>query len=314
MQMINTGRAHRPAMLMARLRAVLRRGRTHLGLGAALMLGVAGLSHALDLDDPRQLLDAYVKTVGDLSGEEVVVYAKSTVYSFMPGERGRALFNMEIVGVKRYEPIEGGWQRVQREIAFYTDLRSGEILQQWYNPWIQREVRVIPVLNDPVNRRHVIDNQGGGWGVNHLEVGDDIIFSREVPLRYPNPLPHSEYPLHSKDDWYEAMEMFNDFVRRSDLEDPALTSAPSTGSWSRLGPWLPWMEMGKRDGWLVYHGQAVKLAAGVEALPAPVLEAIRRDHPKYLHAPDAWSEPSETSWTFFKKVIDGDIDLDNLDD
>ncbi|MCC5868619.1 MAG: DUF1838 family protein [Gammaproteobacteria bacterium] len=283
-------------------------------LAAMLVLASSQLSaQAVDLSDTRQLLDAYVKTVGDTSGEEVVLYAQSTVFAFMPGQRGQPILGMEIVGVKRYERIEGGWQRVQREIAFYTDLETGEILTHWENPWLQREVRVLPVLNDPVNRRHVIDEQGGGWGISYMEAGDDIIFHREVPLRYRNPLPFADYPLHSRGDWYEAMELFNNFVRRSDLEDPNLTSAPSTGSWSRIGPWLPWMELGNREGWLVYHGRAVKVA-GVEDLPAHVLEAIRRDYPKYLRAPEAWSEPSETSWTFFKKVLDGDIDPDNMQD
>jgi hypothetical protein len=282
---------------------------------STLWLLASPLTHAeaVDLTDQRQLLEAFVKTVGDLSGDEVVLYAQSTVYAFVPGQRGRPLFNLEVIGVKRYEPIEGGWQRVQREIALYTDLETGEVLRHWDNPWIQRDVRVIPVLNDPVNRRHVVDGQGGGWGVSYMEVGDDIMFYREIPLRYPNPLPPAEFPLHSTGDFYEAMELFNHFVRRSDLENPALTSAPSTVSWSRVGPWLPWMEMGNRPGWLVYHGRGVKLG-DVEALPPPILEFIRREHPKYLSAPEAWSEPSETSWTFYRKLLDGEIDPDNLQD
>lgn len=283
-------------------------------LAASLGFASAPLhAETVDLSDTQQLLDAYVKTVGDTSGEETVVYAQSTVFAFTPGQRGQPIMGMEIVGVKRYERIEGGWQRVQREIAFYTDLETGEILKHWDNPWLQREVRVLPVLNDPVNRRHVIDEQGGGWGISYMEVGDEIIFHREVPLRYRNPLPFAEYPLHSRGDWYEAMELFNNFVRRSDLENPDLTSAPSTGSWSRIGPWLPWMEMGNREGWLVYHGRSVKVG-GVEDLPAHVLEAIRNDYPQYLRAPEGWSEPSETSWTYFKKVLDGEIDPDNLQD
>jgi hypothetical protein len=110
---------------------------------STLWLLASPLTHAeaVDLTDQRQLLDAFVKTVGDLSGDEVVLYAQSTVYAFVPGQRGRPLFNLEVIGVKRYEPIEGGWQRVQREIALYTDLETGEVLRHWDNPWIQRDVR-----------------------------------------------------------------------------------------------------------------------------------------------------------------------------
>lgn len=284
---------------------------TRAALAATLLaFNTVASADGLDLDDPHQLLDAYVKTVGDTSERETMVYARSTVFAFVPGQRGRPILGMEVVGVKRYERIEGGWQRVQREIAFYTDPDTGEILDSWHNPWLDREVRVIPVLNDPVNRRHVIDEQGGGWSVNYMRHGDHVTFYREIPLRYPNPLPYSEYPLHSTGDWYEAMELFNNFVSLADLEDPEITSAPGTGSWTRVGPWLPWMEMGNRPGWLVYHGRSVKLMDGAEALPDHVREAIERDYPKYLRAPSEWSEPSETSWTLFRKVLDGEVDLD----
>ena len=60
---------------------------------------------------------------------------------------------------------------------------------------------------------------------------------------YPNPLPKSEYPKYSANDWYEAAELFNSFVTKADLADKSKTSLPEVGTWSRTGPWLPWMEM-----------------------------------------------------------------------
>ncbi|MCC5863070.1 MAG: DUF1838 family protein [Gammaproteobacteria bacterium] len=286
----------------------------HGALALVLTLGTgASLAEPVDLSDQRQLLDAFVKTTGSLDGEEVVIYAQSTVYAFVPGSRGQALFDLEVIGVKRYERIEGGWQRIQREIALYTDRETGEVLAHWDNPWTGERVRVIPVLNDPVNRRHVIDGQGGGWGIGVMESGDEVMFYREIPLRYPNPLSPQDHPRHSSGEWYEAMELFNHFVRRSDLENPALASAPSTVSWSRIGPWLPWMAMADHPGWLVYHGRGVKLDS-VAGLPAHIHDYIERHHPQYLSAPEAWSEPSETSWTFFRKLLEGEIDLDDLRD
>ena len=281
-----------------------------LALALTLLPGLA-TSQPLDLRDQRQLLDAFVKTAGSLDGEEVVIYAQSTVYAFVPGRRGEALFDLEVIGVKRYEQIEGGWQRIQREIALYTDRGTGEVLEHWDNPFTGERVRVIPVLNDPVNRRHVIDGQGGGWAIRYMESGDDIMFYREIPLRYPNPLNPEDHPRHSSGEWYEAMELFNHFVRRSDLENPDLASAPSTVSWSRIGPWLPWMEMADHPGWLVYHGRGIKLDSVAE-LPTGIHDYIAQHFPKYLSAPEAWSEPSETSWTFFRRLLEGEIDFDEL--
>lgn len=263
-------------------------------------------ARAYDLSDRVALLDAYIKTVGDLSGKEAVIFAKSKVMGIMPGEKGDALMGMAIIGVRRYEKVEGGYQRIQREVAYYTDLKTGEILTEWTNPYTGETVSVIPVLNDPVNRKHLISGDQGTWNVNHWSQGDNIIFHREVLLRYPNPLPRKDYPRYSSGNWYEATELFNNFVRRSDLDDPNTTSAPGTGSWSRRGPWLPWMEMGAHRGFLMYHGSSVKLMGGAEEIPEPYLSYTRKHHPEYLRAPDSYEEPSQTSWTYFKKLIDKD--------
>ena len=43
-----------------------------------------------DLSDPEQLLDAYIRTVGDTSGKEVLLYASVVVIGMHPGEKGQS--------------------------------------------------------------------------------------------------------------------------------------------------------------------------------------------------------------------------------
>lgn len=269
---------------------------------AVLAASAATMAAALDLSDPREQLEAYVRANGDTSGRASATWATGTVYGYVPGEKPRALFGLEVFGMSRYQRIDGGYLRLSREVGYYTDLKSGAVLTRWFNPWLQREVEVVPIQNDPVNRRFTLQNIS--FRINAS--GEDIAMYREVPLRYPNPLDRAGYPLHSSGDFYEAMEMFNTFVRRSDLANPKLTSVPSTGSWSRLGPWLPWMEMGAHQGYLVYHSRSFKPARGLEGIPASLIEQVRQQHPKYLDAPTEFSAPDETSWTFFKKRIDAE--------
>jgi hypothetical protein len=33
----------------------------------------------------------------------------------------------------------------------YLEPETNEILETWHNPWLNREVKVFPVANDPVN-------------------------------------------------------------------------------------------------------------------------------------------------------------------
>ena len=264
----------------------------------------AASSNALDLDDPRQLVEAYVKTVGDTSGAESFTYANVVVMAIVPGERGRKLFALEVVGASRFLPIEGGYQRLHREVGLYTDLETGAVLTTWRNPLLDRVVEVIHIQNDPVNFPFTVEQQSGPRRILFDDFGDQIAFHREVLLRYPSALTRAEYPLHSAGDWYEAAELFNSFVRREDLENAAITSAPEFGSWARVGPWLPWMEMADRPGHLLYHGRSTKLMDGIDELPPRLRSYMEKNLPLYLSAPDEFEEPNETSWTYFKKVLD----------
>ena len=81
-----------------------------------------------DLSDPEELLDAYIRTVGDTSGKEVLLYASVVVIGMHPGEKGQKLFGLEVLGASRFLPIEDGYQRLHREVGLYTELQTGEVL------------------------------------------------------------------------------------------------------------------------------------------------------------------------------------------
>jgi hypothetical protein len=114
----------------------------------------------------------------------------------------------------------------------------------------------------------------------------------------------AQYPKHTANDWYEAAELFNSFVSKADLADRSKTSLPEVGTWSRTGPWLPWMEMADRPGYLLYHGRSVKLMNGLDDLRPELRAHIETHYPTYTGAPDTFESPNDTSWTYFKKVLD----------
>lgn len=54
--------------------------------------------------------------------------ANVIVKAMVPGETGRKLFGLEVVGVSRFHPIEGGYQRLHHEAGSWS--RVG--------PWLPR--------------------------------------------------------------------------------------------------------------------------------------------------------------------------------
>ncbi|GCE05089.1 DUF1838 family protein [Dictyobacter aurantiacus] len=259
----------------------------------------------LDLTQPEDLLRAYVKVRSSLKPDEIFFAWSGNVYSVIPGQRNRLLFAIEGYNVGRCIEIKGGYQHLMREVTLYKNPASGEILEQWQNPFTEQKVKVIHVWNDPVNQQYMVDGPYGKFTLPITQVGEDrLCASIDIMLAYPSPLPRTQYPQYSQSDLYQGAEMFQFFFSRSELENPDLDSIPCEISWTRLGPWLPWMEMADRPGNLLYQCSGYKVTDGYEALPADVRGYVEQRQPKYLHAPDQFTRPNETSWTYFKKYLE----------
>ena len=149
-----------------------------------------------------------------------------------------------------------------------------------------------------MNFPFTVETQRGPYRVKFDDLGHTIGFHRQIPLRYPNPLPKSEYPQYSANDWYEAAELFNSFAK-ADLADKSKTSLPEVSMRSRTGPGCRGWEMADRPGYLLYHGRSVKLMNGLDDLRR--LRAHIETYPTYTGAPETFESPNDTSWTYFRR-------------
>ncbi|MFD3806819.1 DUF1838 family protein [Streptomyces sp. NPDC058611] len=245
---------------------------------------------------PSELLRAFVRTRASLDGAEVFFWWTGDVYSWAPGEPYRRVFGFEGINAARLTEDEetGGYRLLTREAAFYLDPLSREILETW------EDKPVVHVWNDPANQRL------RPFPIPVTTLGDQVCFSLEIPLAYPSPLPVAEFPANSADDTYRALELFQFFAPASVLDaeagpDPDAVSVPATMSWMRMSPYLPWMEQAQRPGGLAFHCRGRKLGAYAE-VPERTREYIAAHHPEYAHAPERWTEPNETSWTYFRRL------------
>ncbi|QOW19446.1 DUF1838 family protein [Lysobacter ciconiae] len=231
--------------------------------------------------------------------EDVILWWSGTVFAQVPEKAPSALLGFEGYNICRAEKqADGTWRLLTRELTFYRDLKTGEILDQWDNPMTGERNHVLQVANDPVN--NVLNPPGRPSTVPWVEGGDQLMLTMNIPLTYPNPLPPKDFPKQSSGEMYMGSEHFMFFTPRVAIEDPALTQAPASYGWTRTGPWLPWMEMGQAPGGLLYIAQGNKKASIAE-LPADIQERVRSTYPQYTTAPREWIQPNMTSWTVYKQ-------------
>jgi hypothetical protein len=215
------------------------------------------------------------------------------MFSRIPGEKDRHIFDVVGINTRQCErhkdPARGeGYRSVSREIMVYLDPATGEIIDQWKNPWTGETVEVIHVANDPVNMRAPS-------------------FARDatgkVPLFYENPLAgaYQDY-IGGK---YHAMEIFNTFYSAADFLAPkGPRISPSRLAWQRVSGLLPWLRMGDRPGVMIFNATGFSTFDRAQISPK-LMQILQTRYPEYLTPPPLGdARPNATTWTITKDWID----------
>lgn len=272
---------------------------------------------AADELDPANADDAFrmnTKMFCSLETEDPTVYYwEGTVYSVIRGEKDRHLFDVIAMNTRQCEafedPVRGvGSRSVSREVMFYLDPDTGEILRTWDNPWTGENVEVLHVANDPVNSRRP------SWSRNEegeptasfdpIVMGDYAYRGGGAALLfYDNPLggDYQDYVGNK----YQAAEFLTWTAPLADISDADTPHVvDNVISWGRISRWLPWMKMGGREGVLVFYTGGLRLNSWDE-MPEQIKQEIRTNHPAYVAPPPVDDDrPNDTSWTVAKRHID----------
>lgn len=279
---------------------------------SAVALAVASGASARMLD-PAVSKDAFEisKRVqcGIADGTPAVYHFGGKVYSRVDGEPDRLLFLAEGMNVRQCvavtDPVRGnGYRLVSRELLFYLDPKTGEVLRKWTNPWTSESVDVMHVHNDPVNSRpsFPVSADGKPFSINLKREGRYLFMPLEAPLFYTNPLAGDYQEFVGGD--YHAMEIFDFGMIADEMLDTKNATAYPYVSWKRISYWLPWMKMRGRQGTLIFTAMGSKLKS-FDELPKVIKDEIALNYPTYTAPPPGDdTRPNDTTWTVFKRQID----------
>ena len=240
--------------------------------------------------------------------------AMGVVAGVRDGEPLRDLFGFEVVSAGRlWKQPDGSFRVLHRETVLYTDLKTGDVLTEFNNPYTNEKVRVVDVANDPWNE-HVEDfkpRPPSYGGLNKIdtskprgplilpwrEVGGGLAaLSRHIHLFYPAAMKPDKWPRESSGPMNRVSEYFTYCLPIADLQNPKLTTLHHSGTWVRVTPWLPWMLMGQSPGHILYHSTMPSYDS-VEEFKPKILAHMRKHHPIMLEAPpkESWSKPNLSS-------------------
>lgn len=239
--------------------------------------------------------------------------ASGVVTGVRDGEPLRDLFGFEVVSAARaWRQPDGSFRILHRETVLYTDLRSGDVLTEYLNPYTNERVRVVDVVNDPWNE-HIEAFQPrppsyGGLNKNTevprepLKLDWSVVadglasLERHIHLYYPAALQPDKWPRESAGKMNRVSEYFTYCLPLADLQNPKKTTVEHTGTWVRVTPWLPWLLMGQSPGQILYHS-TVNSFNDHGGFKPKVLAHMQKYHPEMLEPPEksSWEKPNLSS-------------------
>lgn len=286
--------------------------------GGAAMGLIPGTAQAgFDPNLPKRFLDrkwnrdAYARLLGHLEfGEQKHGWYEGVVHGVRANEPVRPLMRFEGYSAARLiDNGDGTYQKLLREVVFYKDLKTNEVIEEFTNPYTDETVKVVPVYNDPFNHmiKEYFPQPPSYGGLNKekrpkiplllpwkITEENTVTLATDIHLFYPSALQPDKWPRESSGKMNRVSEMFRFVIRREDLEDDNVKSVNYSGSWSRITPWLPWMLMGQADGHIVYMGTMGGFSS-FDMVSPQVMAYGEKHFPKFFEAPTEWVDPSLSS-------------------
>jgi hypothetical protein len=328
-----------------------------LGLGVAAGLGglsglatpaIAGLPgsgkpRGLDLSTAEDNIYAYAKTWGTLGEEPVFGGHEGVFFAVVGNRRAIPLFGYVGFGSLQFRILPNGDAEYRgKDATFYTDLKTGELLDTWQNPFTGKAVKVYPYINEQVtttmparypaermvtdayrweiaignaaSRKEDATTYRGDRGESGKTVpfvlpwrriGNHYLLSWDWLLEVTNPVTTEGWPEASTGPVINPSEHFVFFVPADELEDRGRPWATMTAGFFRQCPWLPWMRMGRSgvQGRMFASSHSYKITGGLGNIPRVVRARLERDRPDMLTPPKDWSQhPVGSSWGYYARV------------
>ncbi len=276
------------------------------------------------ISDPKEQLKLYMKMKGDLSGKPTWGWYSGHVFGVNQGEITTPLVGIEGFGVGYLKVnADGTIRETWKEVGYYKDLQTDKILEKWTNPYNGIVCDVMPINNRSVNFTHAPMLEKMAYPGGKVRMGGDYLTPEvegPVPYNLPwfvsgdfvgvesdarvtgtNPLDPKIWKQESSGETYSVTEFFASYASLNELLDPKRTTVASTGHWTRIAPWLPWMMMGQRPGQAVLRCVTKKMFA-YEEVPQRLRDYTKANYPAFTYpsTPEEAALPPESSWEVFK--------------
>ncbi|UCG74280.1 MAG: DUF1838 family protein [Chromatiales bacterium] len=273
---------------------MIHRRRLLQGMGGIAFAAASPLSLSatgLDLSDPRDRLTALAKMRGSTDGSLTIGWVMGARYAVVD-KKAIPMLGILAGTFSRYQRLDPDtFEARALEVAYFTDLDTGKLLETWENPVTGKVVEVPQTRMGPSRILMRADGlevpnpsgEAAGMEIRH-RFKDPIQFQGRVWIT--EEIRVESEPRQPGGKAFRYNEMTTYESRLADLNDPELTAAPVNVQFQSLVTFRRWMGFGDTPGHTTARGFGGR-ETRVEDLPPYYLELTERYHADVLNDPIA---------------------------
>jgi hypothetical protein len=268
-------------------------------LAGLLGLGVVGIRNAMatssPADDWSRTVDMQIRIRANHDGERAFYYISGDIWARRKGELAERMLTVEACSFNRLTRLQNGnLQHVNSELGGFKDLRTGEYLGKWKNPY-NGELCDAPLIGrDGMVGRAELTPTGALGGVSpevraSLWLGAPVVrngsiwITEDSAAMVPRPVPvKSGEPPSMKPVSTSGLSTFT--AREADVLNSALDFVPVGLSFVEVSDWWPWMKMGAIEGFATWRLYGSKLR-GPQDLSPEFTAFLEKSKPGWLANP-----------------------------
>ncbi|MGK0499450.1 MAG: hypothetical protein ACJAYG_001091 [Oceanicoccus sp.] len=280
--------------------------------------GGANGSPILNFNDPQDNLYAFGKLWATYDDKPVYSAFHGLMYGMVGDQRMKPLFGYTGFGNFQAKVLDNGNVRLRgKEIGYFNDPMTGDILETWDNPYTGETVEVFNFLNDRIrgelspempkfdfgdkddlptlmNEGSAIIRKDGSspFILPWQRYGDQMMLAWDYTHRYKNPVTAEKWPKACTGPYINPSEHFTFATPLQELQDRSNPCATFNCGFSRMSPWWPWMKMGGSgiDGVLFGRMHSHKSNNGYVDIPSKVLAYTEQYYPEFLEPVEDWDD------------------------
>ena len=264
-----------------------------LTLFGSLAIATPSLSSEVDLSNPSQAIETWIRLKSDLSGRKTFEWMTGMVYGVPDDKESQPLFMVESVTVRqtRKQP-DGSFEERNFACRLYKDHESGAFIDQFENPFTGKTVEFNVSCNSGIPLRLSADG---------LEIPSDVPYEStalNVPMKLQKIAAgdhiilrhdaHATFVVPGTGEVRREMSIDTFKLDEDDLNDPKITALFPAYSWVSNTRWMSIFGMQDDQGHMIWdlHGQKF---LEVEDLPPAFRAALNSLEAGILEKPIDWS-------------------------